>query len=795
MAGACGSPEPTGDAGTPVDDVLFEAVADPSERTDCAGEAPGIEEARAKHVTCDAELPEGALAMGRIGDIVIENAHARFVIRTGTESASTIGGPAGGIVDAAPRGGSDFVKEILPLLELQSIRPSEIAIVDAGGDDEARVRVLFEDAPIGLVETVVPGLARPVRARGRLDYVLRAGESALRLEIALTPSVGVANGVARAGMLALLGGQEEVQPGWGLLEGDAIGGEGRVVVAEREDGALAIALESEPASLLHVGTIHLLQGTRLVYARGATVGYQAEVAVGADAAEAYAAIADPALAPLTITGGGRVEIAREGRIVLRTRVPEGGASIPLAPGTYALRAGFDGFFEDRTQSVEHGASATSFAVDPAPAATLRIAASVETDPLAPVRVTVERGGEELLRFVAMGPTERRLPPGDARVSISHGLEHDVSQDDVVLVSGATLELAPVLARVIDSTGWASVDLHLHSEASTDSVHRLEDALRMIAAEGLDVVSSTDHDFVTDYPGLAARAGIEGRVLLVAGEEVSTTVFGHVNGYPLARDPDRAGAGAVVWFDRAPLEIFDALRERGDTSVGGALVQVNHPRLDRGFFDAIGLDPATGHATADPAVLDLPAETDLDDLAFDVIEVWNGYTRGDNEESFEDYLALFAAGRRFAMVGNSDTHRPDLPAGSPRSFVRVPDDTRGAFGWEDVAASLRAHDVTVAGGIFVTAELAGARGGGTVPVHVRVQAAPWIVTDRLRIYAGRAVVVDQVIAAGSAPLRLEQTIDVPIGSESFVVVRADGATEPAPFQHFAPFGVTNAIVVP
>jgi hypothetical protein len=367
---------------------------------------------------------------------------------------------------------------------------------------------------------------------------------------------------------------------------------------------------------------------------------------------------------------------------------------------------------------------------------------------------------------------------------------------VTLGDGETVALDPVLPRVVDTTGWVSVDLHLHTELSTDSLHPVGTAVRRLAAEGLDAAASTDHDFITDYPEIATAEGVADYLTLVPGVEVSTTTFGHVGGYPLARDPDLAGYGAPVWFEMTPTEVFEALRARGDASLGGALVQINHPRLDdASFFGTVGLDRDTGHATASPMDLGFDPATDLDDFSFDVVEVWNGYSRGGNEESFEDFLALAAAGRRFTMVGNSDSHLPELPAGLPRTYVRVSDDSPGGFAWDDVAASLRSGDATVSGGIFVTAEASGPPAGDTLSVAVRVEAAPWVAVDRLRIYAGRTVAVDRTIAAITEIVRVDEVVDVPLGGADFVVVRADGMVEPTPYQHFEPFGVTNPIDVP
>jgi hypothetical protein len=295
--------------------------------------------------------------------------------------------------------------------------------------------------------------------------------------------------------------------------------------------------------------------------------------------------------------------------------------------------------------------------------------------------------------------------------------------------------------------------------------------------------------------IAQRAGVAPWLVTVPGIEVSTTTFGHFGGYPLRLDPERAGQGAIPWFGATPSEVFDALRAAGDAALGGAIVQVNHPRRSKDFFTAIGLDPVTGLATTDPLALDLPASTDLNDFDFDVIEVWNGLARGGNEETLGDCLALLALGHSFTMLGNSDSHNPDEPPGAPRNYIRVADDSRGGFEWAEVARAIGAGDVTVAAGIFVTAQVLGPEVGGIVPVQVRVQAPPWVDVNRLRIYAGRDTAVDVPLGDPGLPVRFEGALDVPTLGARFVVVRADGTREPTPLFDFPPFGVTNALRIP
>lgn len=427
--------------------------------------------------------------------------------------------------------------------------------------------------------------------------------------------------------------------------------------------------------------------------------------------------------------------------------------------------------------------------------------SVREEPGVPVRVSIARmNGDLLRREVVFGERRVSLPVGTYRLSASRGMEYTAATSEVQVRSDGEARFEPTLARVVDTHRYASTDFHLHTDLSTDSVHPVTDAVQQTTAAGLDLVASTDHDFFTDYSEILADTAARGWVMTVPGEEVSTVRLGHHGGYPLRRDPSHAGAGAAPWFGQSLSQIAAALRARGDD----VIVRVNHPRLrGSGVFDQIVLDAVTGRGAATTASVELPEGTDLAPLDFDAIEVWSGYTRCDNERSFNDFLALRAAGRRFLMLGNSDSHRLDLPPDAPRNFVRVTDDSRGNVRWEQVRAGLRAGDVSVGAGLFVTVESDdGARPGGravarnrVVGLRVRVQAAPWADCARLRIYRGTEGVVDRRMTTPSEQvMRVDERIEVPVTSASFVVVRADGGRDAAPVFGFAPLGITNPLDV-
>jgi hypothetical protein len=788
LLAACSAPP-----ATPPGPSLPSLAPDPAEPRRCVAEPPGAGRARARHITCEAELARGPLAMGRVGDVLLENAVARFVLRAGDESATTIGAPGGGIVDATLQDAArlDGLKEAIPLLNLQGLAPGALTVVQADGA-VARVRAAVTPRAIGLLAAVIPLPALRPDVRGVLEWSLAAGDASLRVQVCALAEFAGQTVNARLSLLELLGGAHEVVlPHVGVLEDSNASGNGAVLLAESPSLAYGARIEGGGFTALHVGTINLLQAS-------ARTAFDAErvrcaglrFAVTATAAEAFAALADPSTAaPRTVTvpTGGRAELVDDaGRVVLRSRERDG--TVAAREGASFRVARPDGAWGDPA--------------DPPPTGTVVVAPTVLGEPGAPVRITVigAEGSEvdRRLVFTAEGPVV--LPAGRYALSASRGTEYSAITEQVTVGAGGSVRFAPTIERVVDTRGYVGTDFHLHTELSTDSAHPVLDAVRQMAAEGLEVVAGTDHDFISDHAVLAAQTDVGGWLVAVPGEEVSTTRLGHLAGYPLRRDAARAGAGAIPWFDLSPGQIFSGLRERGDDVV----VQVNHPRLrGSGYFDQIDIDPVTARVRRLPTAIGLPEGTDLTDLSFEVVEVWNGYTRGDNERSFADWLSLRAAGRPWLMVGNSDSHRADKAPGAPRSFVRVADDTRGRYGWSDVRAGLRGGDVSVGAGLFV--ELTGPAGarpgarvrasGGRVTVHVRVQGPAWADCTRLRLYRGAEVVLDRPIAAPrDRVVRFDDDLTVDVATATTLVARADGERAALPVFDWAPFGVTNPLFV-
>jgi hypothetical protein len=214
-----------------------------------------------------------------------------------------------------------------------------------------------------------------------------------------------------------------------------------------------------------------------------------------------------------------------------------------------------------------------------------------------------------------------------------------------------------------------------------------------------------------------------------------------------------------------------------------LIQVNHPRWnDLGYFQRYEMDPRTG---------EVPDKyRDQYSAAFDAIEIYNGLDMGNERgvlDVFRDYLHLLGRGHRYTATGNSDSHKLFfVDPGVPRNLIRWSDgSTDDADASADPAAvveAIRGGRVLVTSGPIVDATILGAGPGQTVssqepsvPLSLRVRAAPWIDVSRVEVYVGPRdrPFYERRVAPSDAVVRFEETLPIPIPVDTFVVIRVVG----------------------
>lgn len=763
------------------------ALASCKTRTDEA--APAI----ARPIERADELLWGPAATGAIGDIMIENGLILAVI---TNDAATSGFAAseGNLVDLAPLpDGEDHINELFLYLDNEfprQARYDEVEIVKRGGGKrEARVRAKGHDT------------GNP-KIRVETDYVLRPGQHWLTIETRFTTTATYTIASYEIGDAVQWGRTEHMAPGHGFdlpgkrVDVDWICGIGQdTSYALVPDGSHRFdtfngSMWSDPIG----ATVTLEPKKTVTYVRHFVVGRGDTASLAPAVAQLRGDPTGRFTGRVTHDGTG-VRDARvwfmdqSDKIAGLARVDrDGWYSIDLKAGEYHARADAPG----RT-SVDAGrglkkltageTASVHFEMGPQGILAWRIRGHDGRAP--PVRVTVTGSGDtpnprfgpafrasgaEHFVLSARGVGQVPISAGTYRVVVSRGPEYELIQQDVTIEPGRREEVTGTMTRAFETPGFVSSDLHQHSAPSFDSGVSLADRALSNAAEGVEVLVSTEHNFITDYRPVVAEAGLGRVVYPIAGTEATTHSVGHFNGFPLIPNPGKPRGGMVDVEGRSPRQIFDFMRRLAPKEID-PFIQVNHPRSGlTGYFDMMKVDEKTGIAKDPRYVADFNG---METIAFGIPK--------ETTEAMRDWFNLLRRGHRYTATGNSDSHTITLrPVGWPRTYVCVDQDDPPLL---DVAAftkALRDGCATISAGPFVTIQAGDTRMGGlaTAPngeseVTVEVSAASWIPTDRLVLYVD-GVPTEEVAITEKGTKRYRGTHHVHCKRDCSVVAYVDAA---------------------
>jgi hypothetical protein len=361
-------------------------------------------------------------------------------------------------------------------------------------------------------------------------------------------------------------------------------------------------------------------------------------------------------------------------------------------------------------------------------------------------------------FSPGGRGEIALPPGSYDVVASRGPEWTITRERVV-VGAAGAALAIRLQRAFDTAGWVAADFHVHADPSTDSAVPLAARAAQLAADGIDLFVSADHNIVTDYGAVPA-------ITQVRGIEITTARWGHLVGFPIPAHLANKPRGEVLSRGKTGHDFIAAVRAVAPESIVIAV----HPHSKSSSYLGDGRFDGARDAARPGFSYD-----------FDAIEVLNGFNRGNFgaaiERNLRVWFQLLDHGHLVAAVGDSDTHWL-IPRGGqggwPRTFVQA-DATA-----ESVVAGLRARRAQLTTGPFVRARCAGAgigdlgrAVGGRVRCSVQVMAAPWVPVDSVTLYVNGAVHEVIPVPRSDAALRVDLERDLTLAADAYVIVRVDG----------------------
>jgi hypothetical protein len=587
--------------------------------------------------------------------------------------------------------------------------------------------------------------------------------------------------------------------------------------------------------LAQLPLMDLSAGETLVLERVIRVGARADVASLTDAWFAGGS----AVSGRVDDPNARLHVATaEGAPVTELRPDADGAfSLRLPPGAYQLRALAPA---GREQVREFAVGSTALTLDPIAVGeaahvtlprgrTLRLVFVGEAgtpdprfgDDLLGFRVNGEEiPGGSIVNAVSLAglpddPREVTLAPGRYRVLATRGPEYDIHDTRLELAAGQRVALAiEAPARALETPGWIAADFHVHSAESFDSAWPHARQLAAYAANGAEVMVATEHDRIFDPRPAIARLGLGDRLIGITGVEITSAfeggdaphTIGHLNAYPMRRDPLAYRGGAP----RAEGRRLRAVLADVGRGAGAPFVQLNHPRghlqhagEDGAYFTHLAVpgkpyDPTLGlDAEPNRVLVERDPATGLRDIDYDGVELMNGPSLVRYQLTRADWLSLLLQGVVHVGLGNSDSHRAGELPGIPHSYVALADDRIAHFDEAAFFAALRAGHVFASTGPFLDARLGEAGPGqrftgASGVLRVRVDAAPWVPVERLRVLRDGQIAEQRAIARGDTlelPFRFER--------DAFLVVEVEGtpdATWSALAPGFTPLAVANPIFV-
>ena len=395
-----------------------------------------------------------------------------------------------------------------------------------------------------------------------------------------------------------------------------------------------------------------------------------------------------------------------------------------------------------------------------------------------------------------------LPVGSYRVSASRGPEFSIDERTVQISNGNTEELAFRIDRVIDRPDLISMDSHLHTLESDGAVD-VEQKIRAIVAEGIDVAIATDHNFPVDYRPALAKLGLEDQLVVFAGAEVTVPERLDYNTYPMAVRPEEYNHGAIDALSTDLSALFQASRARDR----GVVLQINHPRSWQfDYFNWHALDPESAAFAREGF-----------DLSFDVLEVVNGadYDTPNNRATRNDWFNLLRRGYFFPLVGTSDSHEIDRDEpGYSRTYIDRGDSQGGPIDAGKLMQRVREGrsfasngpilDLTVSDcyrpGDTLTAT------SGKLNVGIDVWTAPWYEASVVNLYVNGEPQSAPTRPIPHATARHHRAdIELQLGRDAYLVAEVRGSTDLFPLLQrrptatgseagVLPYALTNPIFV-
>lgn len=384
-------------------------------------------------------------------------------------------------------------------------------------------------------------------------------------------------------------------------------------------------------------------------------------------------------------------------------------------------------------------------------------------------------GFQAVGYIRDGDLELQVEAGEYRVIVHRGPECEFSET-LIQVTEAEVVAIPVEFSCLDlPDGVYSLDPHAHAAPSADG--RIGSVQRMLthAAHGIDFHISTEHDHIADYTSLIEALKLDTMLQTIVGAEISPTLRGHHNAYPLTPNTSEVNNGALAWWSgwTTTTDLYTQIRNMLPTE---GVIQANHPLGSSGLFDLGGYNLEMG-------TIQKPNFWASD---FDVMELIND---GSYQSYLPYYFNLLSRGHFVSPVSVSDSHGHANGVGINRTYAYAPIDGSEA----EVLSAMKAGEVVASVGPYIHVLMndqfaPGRTFVGAQTVDVELYHPSWMDIDTVSLYENGEIVESIEYIEGTL------SFDISPVEDAHYAIAASGTFPMTPLYNNSPWAISGAFFV-
>lgn len=327
-----------------------------------------------------------------------------------------------------------------------------------------------------------------------------------------------------------------------------------------------------------------------------------------------------------------------------------------------------------------------------------------------------------------GEGETPINSGSYRVYVSAGPEYELFQQDMSFGFGKENLLNVELKRVVDTTGYVSVDIGVKTKASFDCPVDAKDRIIQALAEGVEIVVSGDINTITDLEPVVNQLGVGNKIKTIIGKRILSTgknPYGEYTVFPISKERVANPPTNEQFKPNDYKTIFNTLR----SNYPGALIQINRPIFPYiGYFTMNGYNPETKNALE--KLPNIPTD-------FDLFELWEGKKGGTElyTQNTQLYFNLLMKGFKPTLSASTNSNYTyGEEVGYPRVYVASSTDDPAKININEIVDNLKKGKTIVTNGPFIRFTVNGKGPGeivtdtdGEIDCSLEIVASPWVDT--------------------------------------------------------------------